>query len=53
MAGGGYFDIDSDETTSLEIDDPDFGFTDITIGDTTDQAHQPVRVRVHHASRRT
>ena len=33
MAGAGYFDIDSDETTTFEIDDPDFGFTDITTGD--------------------
>ena len=33
VAGGGYFDIGSDETTSFEIQDPDFGFTDITTGD--------------------
>ena len=33
VAGAGYFDIDSDETTTFEIDDPDFGFSDTTIGD--------------------
>jgi tetratricopeptide (TPR) repeat protein len=33
VAGGGYFDVDSNETTTFAIDDPDFGFTDITTGD--------------------
>ena len=51
MAGAGYFDIDSDETTTFDLQDPDFGFTDITTGDVEDPAHQPVRVRLPHASR--
>ena len=34
VVGGGYFDIDADETTALGISDPDFGFTDTTISDT-------------------
>ena len=33
VAGGGYFDIDSDRTIVLGIDDPLFGFTDTTTGD--------------------
>jgi hypothetical protein len=33
VAGGGYFDIDSQDTSTFAIDDPDFGFTDITAGD--------------------
>ncbi len=33
VAGGGYFDVDSKETTTFAFDDPDFGFTDITTGD--------------------
>jgi tetratricopeptide (TPR) repeat protein len=33
VAGGGYFDIDANETRTFAIDDPDFGFTDITTGD--------------------
>jgi tetratricopeptide (TPR) repeat protein len=33
VAGGGYFDVASDETTTFSIDDPDFGFTDVTTGD--------------------
>ncbi len=33
VGGAGYFDIDSDETTVFELDDPDFGFTDITSTD--------------------
>jgi len=33
VAGGGVFDIDTDETTAFEIEDPEFGFTDITTGD--------------------
>ena len=33
VAGGGYFDIDAQETTSFAIEDPDFGFEDITSGD--------------------
>jgi hypothetical protein len=30
VAGAGYFDIGSDETTTFDLQDPDFGFTDIT-----------------------
>ncbi len=33
VGGGGYFDIDAQETTVFEIDDPDFGFRDTTAGD--------------------
>jgi tetratricopeptide (TPR) repeat protein len=33
VAGAGYFDIDSNETTAFEIQDPLFGFTDVTTGD--------------------
>jgi tetratricopeptide (TPR) repeat protein len=33
VAGGGYFDVDSQETTTFAIEDPIFGFTDITTGD--------------------
>jgi Tfp pilus assembly protein PilF len=33
VGGGGYFDIDAQETTVFEIDDPDFGFSDTTAGD--------------------
>jgi Tfp pilus assembly protein PilF len=33
VAGGGHFDIDSDETNVFAIDDPMFGFTDITTTD--------------------
>ena len=32
VAGAGYFDIDSDETTVFAIDDPLFGFSDTTSG---------------------
>jgi tetratricopeptide (TPR) repeat protein len=35
VAGGGYFDVRSDETTTFAIDDPMFGFTDVTTGDST------------------
>jgi tetratricopeptide (TPR) repeat protein len=35
VAGAGYFDISSDETTTFEIEDPEFGFADITTGDAT------------------
>jgi Tfp pilus assembly protein PilF len=34
VAGGGYFDIDSTETTVFGLDDPDFGFT---VTDDTDR----------------
>jgi len=34
VGGGGYFDVDSDETNVVSIDDPFFGFTDITTSDT-------------------
>jgi tetratricopeptide (TPR) repeat protein len=37
VAGAGYFDIGSDETTTFELQDPDFGFTDITTGSSTIQ----------------
>jgi len=33
VAGGGYFDIDSNEATAFAIEDPLFGFTDTTTGD--------------------
>jgi len=33
VAGAGYFDIDSQETTVFAIDDPLFGFSDTTSGD--------------------
>jgi tetratricopeptide (TPR) repeat protein len=35
VAGGGYFDIDSNETDTFAFEDPVFGFTDITTGDST------------------
>ncbi len=35
VAGGGYFHVDANETTTFAIDDPDVGFTDITTGDPT------------------
>jgi Tfp pilus assembly protein PilF len=34
VAGGGYFNVDSNETTAFGLDDPDFGFT---ITDATDR----------------
>jgi len=33
VAGAGYFDVDSQETTVFAIEDPDFGFSDTTAGD--------------------
>jgi hypothetical protein len=33
VAGGGYFDISSSETTTFAFDDPDVGFTDTATGD--------------------
>jgi tetratricopeptide (TPR) repeat protein len=33
VAGGGFFDVDSNETTTFALDDPDVGFTDTTTGD--------------------
>jgi tetratricopeptide (TPR) repeat protein len=33
VAGGGYFDIDSNEVNTFSIEDPIFGFTDITTTD--------------------
>jgi tetratricopeptide (TPR) repeat protein len=33
VAGGGYFHVDANDTTTFAIDDPEFGFTDITAGD--------------------
>jgi hypothetical protein len=35
VAGGGYFDIGSDETTTFAIDDPVNGFTNVTTGNST------------------
>jgi len=40
VAGGGYFGIDSEESTTFAIEDPIFGFTDTTTGDS----------RVEHAN---
>jgi hypothetical protein len=37
VAGAGRFDIDTEETRAFEIQDPDFGFTDITTGDSNIQ----------------
>jgi tetratricopeptide (TPR) repeat protein len=34
VGGGGYFDIDSDETNVFTLDDPDFGFSEIITSDT-------------------
>lgn len=33
VAGAGYFDIGTDETLAFAIDDPDFGLSDTTVGD--------------------
>lgn len=35
VAGAGYFGIDSQETTTFAIEDPIFGFSDTTTGDST------------------
>ena len=34
VAGGGYFDIDTDEDSTLEFTDPEFALTDVTVSDT-------------------
>ena len=49
VAGGGYFDIDSNETTAFAIEDPDFGFTDTTTGDSKIKHTNLYAYALHHA----
>ena len=44
VAGAGYFDIDSDETSTLNATDPDFGFT---ITDTTERKDKHTNLYVY------